>query len=90
MYNREVKKILVILSVLILILSLFVVTFNYISADDATQEQKDAIIEAERWLKYDKFGFCVQVITPAVHTDTRAEYEFRDSCLPPGWKPLVN
>jgi hypothetical protein len=45
--------------------------------------KEDAVRQAER---YRPTGTCIQVLTPAVHTATGAEYTFSSGCLPDGWE----
>lgn len=46
--------------------------------------QREVIQQAE---EYKPEGVCAQVITPAYHEMTGAEFEFPTSCLPSGWSP---
>ncbi len=55
-----------------------------LSDDTLEITQEEAIRQAEA---FEPDGICAQVLTPAVHEETKARYTFPNSCMPGGWQP---
>lgn len=79
MKKKGLLAFLLALGIVLVVYGLFV----WRNSTDNTTTKEEAITQAK---EYRPTEMCVQVVTPATHTETGAKYTFGSGCLPPGWE----